>query len=164
MKIRTWIALAALVLLVLGTTVPAHAAVGDTTVHTTVPVAVQLTVPSDVTVPFNVAGLGTADLAVNLATNCPWHLTVQKGGDLASGPNSIPSSELMYWSQVSTVGNPVPQISEVQFAIGGSDVVTGGQPTGLAGSDVTVHYDLYGTFDDVTGPYTAIHTYTLTAE
>lgn len=162
MKIGRWVALASLVLLVLGTTVPAYGA--DTTVHTTVSPAVQISVPAGITVPFNPGALGTKGLDITLHTNCPWQLTVQKDGDLTSGSNKIQSSELKFWSAVTTTGTPIAVGSEVQFTGGTDDVVTGGAQTGAAGSAVTVNYDLRGTFDDVAGAYTAIHTYTLTAE
>lgn len=105
-------------------------------------------------------------IQAKVVSNTDWVLTVAadtiSGLAGADGSHNIASSNLKY---TSAAGSPVPTtgdgVTDLQFGTSGTDVWTGGTPTGDSGVAVTYNLTIPG--NQYPQLYSAIHTYTLTS-
>jgi len=105
-------------------------------------------------------------IQAKIGSNTDWALMVASdtiyGLAGADGSHNIASSNLEY---TSAAGSPAPTtgsgVTDLQFGTSGTDVWTGGTPTGDSGVAVTYNLAIPG--NQYPQLYSATHTYTLTA-
>jgi len=145
------------------------ATTGTVTPSVTVSSTLSLTIADSSNVVWGSKAAGTMQTGVIQAavgSNTDWALTVSSDTTYGlaglDGSHHIVGSNLTY---TSAAGSPAPTagsgVTDTQFGTAGTDVWTGGAPTGVCG--VAITYNLTIPANQYPQPYSATHTYTLTS-